>query len=374
MVAHERSFTVNDDVEVPNPGADEVWTVGAVILNREGRAFAQKRSRDRRLFPGAWDIVGGHVEEGETLLEALAREVEEETGWRLTRVRRFLGTTTWTGDDGGGLRHEADYLVEVDGDLDRPRLEWSKHSAYDWFGPGDLTRLKENRGPGEYLIHDLIAGAVADSPFDLLRADALTSPDQLRELYPQPNPNSLRKETDRLTEETRALIGCSSLVFIGSADREGRADVTPRGGPAGFVSVLDEQTLVIPDATGNKRLDTLHNVLETGRLGLLFLVPGRPTTLRINGRACVSARPELLARLTPVGKPPVTALVVQVEQVYPHCPKSLMRADAWRPEQWLPADAQPSSAEVTLAQLNLPGLTLDRIEDAERESLRLRYE
>ncbi|CAL9421550.1 MULTISPECIES: MSMEG_1061 family FMN-dependent PPOX-type flavoprotein [unclassified Streptomyces] len=212
------------------------------------------------------------------------------------------------------------------------------------------------------------------SLFASLQADALTSADQLREHYPQPSPHALRKETDRLTDETRALIGCSSLVFIGSADAEGRADVTPRGGPAGFVSVLDERTLVIPDATGNKRLDTLHNVLRTGRVGLLFLIPGRPTTLRVNGRACVSARPELLARLTPVGKPPVTALVVQAEEVYPHCPKSLMRANAWQPEQWLPADAQPTSAEVTLAQLDLPGLTVEQIEEAERESLRLRYE
>ncbi|MFF9206720.1 MSMEG_1061 family FMN-dependent PPOX-type flavoprotein [Streptomyces sp. NPDC014986] len=210
--------------------------------------------------------------------------------------------------------------------------------------------------------------------FASLQADALTSPDQLRELYSQPNPNSLRKEIDRLTEEARALIGCSSLVFIGSADAEGRADVTPRGGPAGFVSVLDERTLVIPDATGNKRLDTMHNVLQTGRVGLLFLIPGRPDTLRVNGRACVSARPELLAQLTPVGKPPVTAIVVQVEEVYPHCPKSLMRGNAWKPERWLPADAHPTSAEVTLAQLKLPGLTVDQIEEAERESLRLRYE
>ncbi|MFE7462914.1 MSMEG_1061 family FMN-dependent PPOX-type flavoprotein [Streptomyces sp. NPDC057499] len=210
--------------------------------------------------------------------------------------------------------------------------------------------------------------------FESLRADALTGPDRLRELYPEPNPNSLRKETDHLTEAARALIGCSSLVFVGSADGEGRADVTPRGGPAGFVSVLDERTLVIPDATGNKRLDTMHNVLRTGRVGLLFLIPGRPTTLRVNGRACVSARPELLARLTPVGKPPVTAIVVQAEQVYPHCPKSLMRAGAWQPERWVPADAQPTSAEVTLAQLNLPDLTVDQVEEAERESLRPRYE
>lgn len=210
--------------------------------------------------------------------------------------------------------------------------------------------------------------------FETLQADALTTPEQLRELYPPPNPHALRKEIDHLTEETRALIGCSSLVFVGSADAEGRADVTPRGGPPGFVSVLDERTLVIPDATGNKRLDTLHNVLRTGRVGLLFLIPGRPTTLRVNGRACVSARPELLAALTPVGKPPVTALVIQVEQAYPHCPKSLMRANAWQPQRWVAADAQPTSAEVTLAQLDLPGLTIGQIEEAERESLRLRYE
>ncbi|MEU4007340.1 MSMEG_1061 family FMN-dependent PPOX-type flavoprotein [Streptomyces pseudogriseolus] len=217
-------------------------------------------------------------------------------------------------------------------------------------------------------------GTTAGLLFEALRADALTSTEQLRELYPEPNANALRKETDHLTEETRALIGCASLVFIGSTDAEGRADVTPRGGPPGFVSVLDDRTLAIPDATGNKRLDTLHNVVETGRVGLLFAVPGRTTTLRVNGRAFVSARPELLDRLIAVGKTPVSAIVVRVEQAYPHCPKSLMRGNAWQPDRWLPADAQPSSAQVTLAQLNLPGLTLEQIEETERESLRSRYE
>ncbi|MFD9618008.1 NUDIX hydrolase [Streptomyces virginiae] len=141
-----------------------MWTVGAVILNDDGEAFAQKRSTHRRLFPDSWDIVGGHVEAGETLLEALAREVEEETGRRLRHVRRLLGATTWTGDDSDGLRHEADFLVEVEGDLDRPSLEWSEHSAYGWFDPDDLDRLKENRLPGEFLIHDLIARVVRTGP------------------------------------------------------------------------------------------------------------------------------------------------------------------------------------------------------------------
>jgi 8-oxo-dGTP pyrophosphatase MutT (NUDIX family) len=152
--------TVDDGVGTPVPAEGEVWTVGAVVLNEDGRAFAQRRAPGRRLFPDCWDVVGGHVEPGETLLEALVREVEEETGWRVRRVRRLLAVTEWTGDDGKGTRREADYLVEVDGDLDRPELEWSKHTAYDWFGPEDLPRLKENLSPGQHLVHDLIAAAV----------------------------------------------------------------------------------------------------------------------------------------------------------------------------------------------------------------------
>ena len=210
--------------------------------------------------------------------------------------------------------------------------------------------------------------------FEALRAEAITDPERLREVYALPGDAAVRKQMDALTPQTAALIACSSLVLVASADPEGHCDVSPRGGPAGFVSVLDSRTLAIPDATGNKRLDTLHNVVTTGRTGLLFLIPGRPTTLRVNGRACVSTRPELLSQLTAVGKPPVSALVVGIEEVYPHCPKSLMRSSAWRPEQWLPKDAQPSSAEVTLAQLRLPGLTIADIEQTEADALKYRYE
>ncbi|MEU7380034.1 NUDIX domain-containing protein [Streptomyces sp. NPDC042207] len=164
MPDQQHKVAVDSGVEIPVPADGEVWAAGAVILNHDGRAFAQRRGPDRRLFPDCWDIVGGHVEPGESLLDALAREVEEETGWRLRRVRRLLGITAWTGDDGSGMRREADYLVEVDGDLDHPALEWSKHTAYDWFGPDDLPRLKENRAPGEHLIHDVIAKALRNPP------------------------------------------------------------------------------------------------------------------------------------------------------------------------------------------------------------------
>ncbi|MFF8993853.1 MSMEG_1061 family FMN-dependent PPOX-type flavoprotein [Streptomyces sp. NPDC014983] len=215
---------------------------------------------------------------------------------------------------------------------------------------------------------------LAGSAFDSLRLDAVRDPEALRRAYALPGAAAVRKQMSELTEQTRRLIGCSSLVLIASADAEGHCDVSPRGGPAGFVSVLDARTVAIPDATGNKRLDTLENVVATGRAGLLFVVPGRPTTLRVNGRACVSTRPELLSRLTAVGRPPASALVLGIEEVYPHCPKSLLRSGAWKPRQWLPAGAQPTSAEVTLAQLRMPELTIADVEQAEAESLKYRYE
>ncbi|MEV3853912.1 MSMEG_1061 family FMN-dependent PPOX-type flavoprotein [Streptomyces sp. NPDC050095] len=216
--------------------------------------------------------------------------------------------------------------------------------------------------------------SLATSAFDSLRLDAVSDLEALRQVYEDPGDAARRKQMTELTDQTRKLIACSSLVMVASVDADGNCDVSPRGGPAGFVSVLDSRTLAIPDATGNKRLDTLHNVIATGRAGLLFVIPGRTTTLRVNGRACVSTRQDLLSQLTAVGKPPASALVVGIDEVYPHCPKSLLRSGAWKPEQWLPTDAQPTSAEVTLAQLRMPELTIADIERTEAESLKYRYE
>ncbi|MGW5280467.1 MSMEG_1061 family FMN-dependent PPOX-type flavoprotein [Streptomyces collinus] len=215
---------------------------------------------------------------------------------------------------------------------------------------------------------------LAGSAFDSLRLDAVSDLETLRHAYALPGEAAVRKQMSELTDQTERLIACSSLVLVASADAEGNCDVSPRGGPAGFVAVLDSRTVAIPDATGNKRLDTLQNVIATGRAGLLFVIPGRTTTLRVNGRAVISTRPELLSQLTAVGKPPASALVVGIEEVYPHCPKSLLRSGAWKPEQWLPAGAQPTSAEVTLAQLRMPELTIADIERTEADSLKYRYE
>jgi 8-oxo-dGTP diphosphatase len=151
---------VDPGVEVPAVGVGEEWVVGAIIQDPAGRVFTQRRSADRRLFPGCWDLVGGHVEPGEDLLAALDREVAEETGWRLTRLRRLVGVFTWSAGD-GRTRHEADFVVEVDGDLADPRLEWAKHPEYAWVGPGDLELLLENRRPGDTFVRDVVAEVFA---------------------------------------------------------------------------------------------------------------------------------------------------------------------------------------------------------------------
>jgi 8-oxo-dGTP diphosphatase len=135
--------------------------VGAVIV-RDGRAFVHRRGYDRALFPGCWDIPGGHVSANETALDALRREVEEETGWRLRRVVAELGETRWTDND-GEPRREIDYLVEVDGDLDAPRIEQPKHIEFAWVGIAELQRLMENRRPEQTLLRDVVARGLREA-------------------------------------------------------------------------------------------------------------------------------------------------------------------------------------------------------------------
>jgi uncharacterized protein len=202
-------------------------------------------------------------------------------------------------------------------------------------------------------------------PFD----GAIERVEQLRDFYDAPMERALRKDVGHIDELCRRLIAASPMLFVASYDEDGQCDVTPRGGPPGFVTVLDEQRIAIPDATGNRRLDTLENVVATGRVGLIFVIPGRDTTLRVNGRACVSAEPELLDRLTPVGKPPVTAIVVEAEEVYAHCPKAFVRSKLWDPETWPDPASLPTSAQVSLAHQRDPELTLEQVEQRERDAL-----
>ena len=207
-------------------------------------------------------------------------------------------------------------------------------------------------------------------PFD----GALQRVEQLREFYAEAMEPAVRKDIGRLDEMCRRLIAAAPMLFVATFSEEGRCDVSPRGGPAGFVTVLDDAHIAIPDATGNRRLDTLENVVATGRAGVIFIIPGRDTTLRVNGRAAVSAEAELLERLTPVGKPPRTAIVVEAEEVYTHCPKAFVRSKLWDPASWPDPVELPTSAEVTLAHQRNPELTIEQVKRREREALLYRLD
>ncbi len=201
-------------------------------------------------------------------------------------------------------------------------------------------------------------------------AHAIEDERELDAIYPPPGDRALRKDVGHLDAVCARLIAAAPMVLIASSAADGRCDVTPRGGPPGFVSLIGGNCVAIPDATGNRRLDSMRNIIATGHAGLLFVTPGRLTTLRVNGFACVSSDPELLASLTAVGKPPRAAIIVAGDEVYAHCPKAFIRSGLWQPETWPDPATMPSPAEVTHAHLRDRSLTLADIERAQLESVR----
>lgn len=155
---------------------------------------------------------------------------------------------------------------------------------------------------------------------------------------------TLERDETRLTVPWR--FAACPFVLIGSCDAAGNMDVSPKGDPAGFVRVLDESTIVIPDRPGNRRADTFMNVLQRAQVGLLFLIPGRSDTLRINGGAMIVKDRWLRDQLAIGGKVPDLALVVKVNEVFFHCPKCMVRSKLWDPEHWPEIKGLASYAQI----------------------------
>jgi uncharacterized protein len=181
----------------------------------------------------------------------------------------------------------------------------------------------------------------------------LTSIAELRAHYRTAGGNAVRKELGRLDGHCRSFIGRSPFVLIGSSDRDGNADVTPKGDKPGFVAVLDDATIAIPDRPGNNRLDTWENIVVNPAVGLLFLIPGMDETLRVNGEGRITADAALRERLAVDGKVPATVLVVSVRACYMHCAKAFMRSRLWQPESWPDRAAMPTLGEILRDQLAL---------------------
>ncbi|MGE0501064.1 MAG: pyridoxamine 5'-phosphate oxidase family protein [Rhizobiaceae bacterium] len=200
----------------------------------------------------------------------------------------------------------------------------------------------------------------------------LTSSEELRAIYPQPGDTPVRKELRALDRHCRAFIEKSPFVLIGSQDGAGNADVTPKGDRPGFVAVLDDSTIAIPDRPGNNRLDTLENVLANPAVGLIFLIPGMNETLRINGHARITLDADLRERLAVNGKAPQSVMVVSVKAAYMHCAKAFLRSGLWNPDGWPPRAAMPTLGEILRDQLTLAesGAEADRrLDDAYRKTM-----
>ena len=167
--------------------------------------------------------------------------------------------------------------------------------------------------------------------------------DDLRTIYRSPAFPAVAKQHPVLDEHDRAFIGLSPFVLVGTAGADGSADVSPKGGSPGFVEILDDTTIAIPDLSGNNRLDSMENVLTGGGgIGLLFLIPGIDETLRVNGRAHLRTDLE-----------PKMAIVVDVQEVYLHCAKALRRASLWKPTAWPDTSSLPSAGRIYKDQIGL---------------------
>jgi uncharacterized protein len=164
---------------------------------------------------------------------------------------------------------------------------------------------------------------------------------ELEALYDAPSERAVHKQIDRLDEHCRAFIAASPFALLASCGAAG-ADCSPRGDEPGFVQLLDDHTLLLPDRRGNNRLDSLRNIIENPAVALLFLVPGVAESLRVNGQARISRDPALTERFAVRGRPPATVLVVAVQEAFMQCSKALVRSELWNPARHVPRESLPS--------------------------------
>lgn len=179
--------------------------------------------------------------------------------------------------------------------------------------------------------------------------------EELTWLHKQPTERAQGKELRQLEVHTKRFIELSPFLVLSSTDAQGRADASPRGGAPGFVKLGSDTQLLIPDAPGNNRLDSLRNILETHQVGLLFLLPGVEETLRINGSAELSKDPDLLGRFDGENWLPKLVIRVEIETIYMHCAKALLRSRLWDPETHLDRSAYPTMGEVLKDHLGQAG-------------------
>lgn len=202
-------------------------------------------------------------------------------------------------------------------------------------------------------------------------SDVIRTEDGLREVLGHPSSGAADKAIDHIDTHFAGFIAQSPFVLIGSSDRDGNQDVSPKGDPSGFVVVLDEHTLAIPDRPGNRRGDTFSNIIENPAVALFFMVPGVPETLRVQGRASIVRDAALRERMSVNGRAPQLAIVVDVDEAFMHCAKCVVRADLWEPESWPNRDSVPSLSAAKIDQKKL-AVTPEQMAEAMAKDVRER--
>ena len=185
--------------------------------------------------------------------------------------------------------------------------------------------------------------------------DIVTSEAELRALVGEPSDRAMKKEIQTLDVYARAFIANAPFLLLATSGVDGRCDVSPKGDAPGFVHVLDDRHLVIPDRPGNRRLDGMRNLLQNAHVGLIFLIPGREDTLRVNGRAWIVRDGDLLDRMAVNGKLPQFAIGVEVEECFFHCPKAFKRSKLWHADQWPSPDIVASFAQMLFDRTKIGG-------------------
>lgn len=196
----------------------------------------------------------------------------------------------------------------------------------------------------------------------------IESESQLRELMGVPGEVVKRKQLAALDAHCRAFIQLSPFAVIGTHGANGQCDVSPRGDGPGFVRVVDEKNLIIPDRPGNRRLDTMSNILQTGQIGIMFMIPGVDEELRVNGRAWITRDAALLAPMQVQGKPPLLGICVQVEECFLHCGKAIKRSQLWDLEKRIDRDKLPTLGRMLHDQACAPGMTVEELDKQIQES------
>jgi len=190
--------------------------------------------------------------------------------------------------------------------------------------------------------------------------DTIEDPQHLREIYGEPNERAVKKQLSRFDRYSRDFIARSPFLVVASSDPSGSCDASPKGDAPGFVQVVDDRTLLIPDRLGNNRVDTLANLVARPGVGLIFFVPGVNETLRVNGRARVTTDPALLEPLAVNGKVPRSVILVSADEIYFHCGKALIRSDLWNPQKQIRRDEFPSLGRILADQIG--GISVEESE------------